>query len=147
MLKLTEGLAKALFDFSRDEMNYYKIFEGTKLFPLSADGKIEAPKIASDAVDVLSEIISYIPYRDQHLFRINAPIRVPALRPMNEMLAIYGCMFYLGSLVRYNPQYLESILWTKHSWMIERFIKSAPITFLRHFRNFLDGNYIAYVSH
>ena len=53
---------------------------------------------------------------------------------------------HLGSLVRYRPQFLEALLATKDAWIIERFIKQAPITFLRHMRNAMDGKYIAYVA-
>jgi hypothetical protein len=50
---------------------------------------------------------------------------------MNEVLAIYAVMFYLSSLVRYRPNYLESLLNHKPAWLIENFVNSTPETFLK----------------
>jgi hypothetical protein len=55
-------------------------------------------------------------------------------------------MYYLGSLVRYRPWVLEAMLETKAAWIIERFVKSSPVTFLRHFRNMLDDGDWVYVA-
>jgi hypothetical protein len=38
------------------------------------------------------------------------------------------------------------MLSTKDSWIIERFIKSVPWTFLRHIRNLMDGEYLVFVN-
>jgi hypothetical protein len=65
---------------------------------------------------------------------------------MNEFVAIYVIMFLLGSLVRYRPEILEKMLSSKDTWLIERFVKTAPITLLRHFRNLVEDNYIAYAT-
>jgi len=51
--------------------------------------------------------------------------------PMNEVLAIYAVMFYLSSLVRYRPNYLEALLNHKPAWLIENFVNSTPELFLR----------------
>jgi len=40
-------------------------------------------------------------------------------------------MFYLSSLVRYQPAYLEELLDHKPAWLIESFVNSTPETFLR----------------
>jgi len=63
---------------------------------------------------------------------------------MNEPVAIYAIMFYLGSLVRYHPEILEAMLAKRDAWMIESFIKSTPTTFLRYIRNLFDENNIVY---
>ena len=44
---------------------------------------------------------------------------------MNPLLASYAVFFYLGSLVRYQPEYLDALLHSKEAWLIERFIRGA----------------------
>jgi hypothetical protein len=55
----------------------------------------------------------------------------PTPIPMNEALSIYAVMFYLSNLVRYRPNYLESLLNHKPAWLIENFVNSTPEVFLR----------------
>lgn len=52
---------------------------------------------------------------------------------MTELPALYLVMFYLASLVRYRPDYLDSLLETRAAWMIESFVASAPLMALRSF--------------
>jgi YaaC-like Protein len=51
--------------------------------------------------------------------------------PMNEPMAIYLAMFFLGSLVRYRPDVLDELLGTASAWLLESFVASAPLLFLR----------------
>jgi hypothetical protein len=51
--------------------------------------------------------------------------------PMSELVAIYLVMFYLGSLVRYAPDYLDDLLGAKNSYVLESFVNSAPHVALR----------------
>lgn len=101
-------------------------------------------QIVVDTAQALARVISYSPFDDEFSLVLNREIKTPKLAPMNEVIAIYCCMFFLGSLVRYRPQLLEAMLSTKDAWLIERFIKSAPITFLRHVRNLFDDQYLVF---
>jgi hypothetical protein len=58
---------------------------------------------------------------------------------MNEFLAIYLIMYALSMIVRYYPEKWEQMLLTEVGYIIEGFVKSAPVTFLRYYRNLLDG--------
>lgn len=51
--------------------------------------------------------------------------------PMDETTAIYLIMFYVSNLVRYNPKYLEELLSKKEAWLIDSFIRTCPLAFLR----------------
>ena len=53
-------------------------------------------------------------------------------------------MFALGNLVRYQPHTLEKMLKMQDSWMIENFINATPITFIRHIRNEISSEYLAF---
>jgi hypothetical protein len=83
----------------------------------SLEGHIE-PKLIDDGFD----------------FTVFQPF-AHALGPfrMTELPALYLVMFYLASLVRYRPDYLDSLLETRAAWMIESFVASAPLMALRSF--------------
>lgn len=51
--------------------------------------------------------------------------------PMNELLASYAVMFFLSSVVRYHPDYMDKIGESTEAWLIESFAKSAPLSLLR----------------
>lgn len=131
-------LISAIFGLKGEELSRYQFFEGKEL-GYNDIAKL-APRVASD----LAGVLSYNPVDDPFLFLLNEKIRSPKLAPMQELLAIYCCMFYLGSLVRYRPDLLEAMLLTKDAWIIERFTRSAPLAFLRHFRNLIDGQYLVF---
>ncbi len=120
------------------DRRHCEFFESKKEYPLTA------ANVPSDVISTIGDLVSYSPFSDDVLFVLNKPIRTPKLGPMNEVLAIYCCMFFLGSLVRYKPDLLEKMLSTKDAWLIERFTKSVPLTFLRHLRNLIDGQYLAF---
>lgn len=54
------------------------------------------------------------------------------LTPMTELVAGYALMYFMSSLVRYHPDYLDRIAESADAWLIESFAKSAPLTLLRH---------------
>jgi YaaC-like Protein len=136
---LDKHIARELFGLKAEDMPAYQFYESKQQYPPA-----DFAKVPSDIAAKLSGIISYNPFNDPFLFVLNNRIRSPRLAPMHEMLAIYCCMYYLGSLVRYRPDLLEAMLSTKDAWIIERFTKSAPLAFLRHIRNLIDGQYLAY---
>ena len=76
-------------------------------------------------------------YNGEQEILLNAPLRKNLQIPFNQLLSIYTTMFYLGSLVRYRPDYLEKLLDSKDAWIIERFTYSAPSTFLRSMTNLI----------
>ena len=98
----------------------------------------------AESIKALTPNWDYVPFDAPYLITINLRLRTPRLVVMKEMVAIYTIMFYFGSLVRYRPEVLEGMLLKKDAWMIESFLRSTPITFLRHARNLLDGNYLAF---
>ncbi len=131
-----------IFQITAEDTSSAVFFESKKEYVMPVTNS----QITTDVVSSLSQFISYSPFNDDHLFVLNRPIRTPQLAPMQELIAIYCCMFFLGSLVRYRPELLEAMLTTKDAWLIEQFTKSAPITFLRHIRNLFDNKYLAYTQ-
>ena len=137
-VSLPQELANAAFGLTGEEPC---LFFESKPYP-----QADIPKIPAEVAAHLSPIISYLTAREPFLFMLNRKIRMPRLAPMQEMLAIYCCMYHLGSLVRYRPDILEAMLSTKDAWLIERFTKSAPLAFLRHIRNLIGGEYQIFIN-
>jgi YaaC-like protein len=139
-----QQVARALFDLSGEEKAFFKFFESKQIYA-TPGGQIRFDQIVRDCANALAPIYSDNPFPDNWLFRLNAPLKTRANEiKMSEPIAVYAIMFYLGSLVRYRPDVLEGMLATKDAWIIERFVHSASITFLRYVRNLIDGNYFVY---
>ncbi len=52
--------------------------------------------------------------------------------PINELVASYAVMYFLSSLVRYHPDYMDRIGESAEAWLIESFAKSAPLFLVRY---------------
>lgn len=143
-VSLSNRDAGKLFELGPEMVGACTFFESKKLYPNL--GFVPMDKITRETITSLGKSFAQFPFDDEEQFHVKLPIKMPAMRTFHEILAIYCMMFYLGSLVRYRPQFLESLLETKGAWIIERFIKQAPVTFLRHLRNALDGSYRAVQS-
>lgn len=50
---------------------------------------------------------------------------------MSPEIATYATWFFLSSLVRYHPEYMDKISTSSDAWLIESFVKSAPLDLLR----------------
>jgi hypothetical protein len=141
--------AQKVFHISPEEITGFLFWETTK--PYDRPDDADSPEhsldfILQDMVTALGGHFSQNPFADSFLFKINAKMDIQSGNPvfMNEALAIYALMFYFGSLVRYRPEVLEEMLTLKEAQVIESFVKSTPLTFLRYTRNLLDGNYFVY---
>ncbi len=74
-------------------------------------------------------------------FLLDVPYMTGGLSlPMNEAIASYAIMFFLSSLVRYHPEYMDSIAESSDAWIIESFAKSAPLAMLR----YMTANVLGY---
>jgi hypothetical protein len=51
--------------------------------------------------------------------------------PMSAELATYAMLYFLSSLVRYHPDYMDAIAQSSDAWLIESFVKSAPLDLMR----------------
>lgn len=63
---------------------------------------------------------------------------------MNELMSIYIITYYLSSLVRYNPLYLDKILESKEFWLIKRFTDNSHETFIRLMNTYINNKVIIY---
>lgn len=70
-------------------------------------------------------------YKDEFTFNLNFPRSRQASHFMSEEIAIYTTMFFMSELVRYRPDYLDKILENKAAELMENFVESCPLKFLR----------------
>lgn len=125
---------------SADLLTY---FQSKNAYTWDENNSIRLADIKSDFQDCVRLIYDPILYDEDWDFMLSSPFRPNFQMPFNQALAIYALFFYFGSLVRYNPRYLDCLFSSKDSWLIERFIKSSPQTFLRYIVCALyDRNYI-----
>ena len=59
--------------------------------------------------------------------------------PMNECVACYAVMYFLSSLVRYHPDYMDQIAESDDAWLIESFAKGVPLFLLRYLVSAIRG--------
>jgi len=65
-------------------------------------------------------------------FCVGLPYAAPTGQiPMTELVASYAVMYFLSSVVRYHPDYMDTIGESADAWLIESFAKSAPLSLLR----------------
>src|SRR5713226_6212683 len=123
-----------IFGKDTPELSGFRFFQDRATIPFLSGGTVDL----STHIDIISNTLS--PYFCIHYFDDNFDFELvlpyqdaatPISKPFNEALAIYAVMFYLSSLVRYRPAYLEELLNSKPAWLIESFVNSTPETFLR----------------
>ena len=54
----------------------------------------------------------------------------PDTMVLRQPCSIYAIMFYLGSIVRYQPQRFSSLVGNKYRWLIEEFLQICPKQFV-----------------
>lgn len=95
-------------------------------------GALNLGEVAGRLTTALRPYMGISPYDDGSNFQVVLPLGIgPTETPISQDIAIYVIMFYLSSLVRYQPAYLEELLDHKPAWLIESFVNSTPETFLR----------------
>ena len=72
--------------------------------------------------------------RDLRIIRHHADCYLPLDRraAVSPMSATYAIMFYLGSLVLYQPEYVERLVRSRHFWLVDAFVRRTPTAFVRH---------------
>ncbi len=123
-----------VFDIPPQELLSHRFFQDITPIPMNSIDMVNENVLFQKIIDALNPHFSVHYYDDHNGFDLALPYQDATHTtplPMNEVLAIYAVMFYLSSLVRYRPNYLESLLNHKPAWLIENFVNSTPETFLK----------------
>jgi hypothetical protein len=127
---IDNNIANKVFKHYRREWLGYKFYQSRSVVPWEPGDKFKTSVSYHELIDTLYPHYSEHYFKDDFDFDITLRTDVGNI-PMNEMLSIYAVMFYLSSLVRYRPDYLERILSDKASWIISSFVNSCILEFLK----------------
>ncbi len=130
-VQLHPAAMERIFGLLGEQRTANRIFQSKQHFR-TADHQSRVEFVNSlDPVRAL--YICNYPFQQERQFMINTPLGPSFNFPWNEVFSNYVLFFYLGSLVRYHPYYLETLLGKKEGWLIEQFANGARLTLLRHF--------------
>jgi hypothetical protein len=123
-------LCERFFDISAPARGAYRFFQSRNTTLIDDTGK-PAGEIFGPARKALELVYMPSVLKSEYDFFLALPIADDLCLKFDELLAGYLLFFYLGDLVRYHPDYLENILFSRESWIIQRFTRSCATTVLR----------------
>lgn len=138
-VSLDSQWAWGAYNIRAEAYDTYSYFQTKTVYPWRADGIVEVGKIRSETLLACGSLLESPIYPDGNDLKFVIPFRLNYQLPMNQPIAIYVMMFFIGSLVRYHPEYLEVLLNSKDAWIIERFVRGSSETFLRYMGNAILG--------
>ncbi len=141
-----KNLAFQAFGIRGETLPTLTFFESNKTYNWLEGDKTNIREIMADLFNALDGISEANPYNEDFDIFLVAPLMKSNQVLLNQTLATYVTMFYLSSLVRYQPAYLETLLNSKDAWIIERFAYSAPSTFLRSIGNLILQKDYVYIA-
>ena len=145
-VELDNNDAKEVLNINGFEKQFYTFFQSKKTYDYLSDDLIPTDSINRDVIDAFNGIYESKIYDDDIDFKLCVPLRLNDQTKFNQALSIYTIIYFMGSLVRYNPDYIEKILQSKEAWIIERFVNGAPITFLRYLANSILSTDFIYIK-
>jgi len=109
----------------------YRFFQSKRIYHVN-DDRNEFGLLRDDARKGVKLLFMPNVFPNEEDFHFAVPIAEKPTVKIDEFTAGYLIFFYLGSLVRYHPDYLERILRRREAWIIRRFTTSCATTLLRH---------------
>ncbi|MDP3973942.1 MAG: YaaC family protein [Candidatus Daviesbacteria bacterium] len=138
-IELPQLSCRELFDLDAFQQSHYSFFQSREEKKWISDNIPSEPEVRSETLAALSRVFQTYYFAKGADFAISLPYLPNKQVRMDETIAIYLIMFYLSNLVRYNPRYLEGLLSKKESWLIDSFVRSCSVTFLRAFISRIIG--------
>ncbi len=122
---------KEYFDIDKHELNAFTFFQSKQTFNWASDNIPPIMEGRSLVMKTFGTLLQTNYYKSNFDYYISLPYLPNKQIPMDETISIYLIMYYLSNLVRYNPRYLEELLNKKEAWLIDSFIRSCPLIYLR----------------
>lgn len=135
-VELGKADCERMFQLSPPDRQTYRFFQGKTVYHVD-DATNSFKELHSDVRKAVSLLFMPSVFHEEGDFYFSFPLADKPELPMDEFLAGYLLFFYLGSLVRYHPDYLEQILRSKEAWIIQRFTSSCAVTLPRRISIFL----------
>lgn len=134
-----EFRTREYFQISALQKTAYRFFQDRTIVHWPSPDIPPTLELRDKLIDTLNPFFNVHYFEDGFDLELALPYLPNRQIPFNEILSIYCVMFYLSSLVRYKPNYLEELLNHKPAWLVEGFVNSTPETFLRIFVNHIIG--------
>lgn len=140
------SVIRRTFDLGFPGFSYYSFFESKQVYEWTPEGNADTGIIQTDMHQACQNLFESPIYDDGNDGKLVLPLRLNHQLLMNQPIAIYILMFFVGSLVRYRPDFLENLLSSTDAWLIERFVRSSTTTFLRYVANAILGTDFLYTQ-
>ena len=137
-ISLGKNECERIFGIMAHDQPTYRFFQSKKIYRVENE-RSELPALHEVARAAIKLLFMPNVFSDEEDFHFALPLAEKPSLKMDEFIAGYLIFFYLGSLVRYHPYYLERILRSKEAWIIQRFATSYATTILRHASIYLLG--------
>lgn len=134
--------ARLALNIDAANLKHYIFLQGKKTYKSDSDGKIS--DLIPDTIETVKNCMIPVTTKSEFDFNLFMPLKRNMQIDFNDILASYVIMYYLGSLVRYFPDYLESLLNSKHAWIIENFTKNVSTSFLLNINNLIQKKCFIY---
>lgn len=122
---------RELFDMNAFQQSNFTFLQSKKETKWISDNIPSEFEIRGETLKALQNVFQTYYFDEGADFVISLPYLPNKQIRLDETVAIYLVMYYLSQLVRYNPQYIEGLLSKKESWLIDSFVRSCSVTFLR----------------
>jgi hypothetical protein len=133
--ELAKGFAHEALGLQAVQALAYRFFQRKATIPCPTPGKYDVSSLDSEFRLLLDKCVYENLDTSKLEFGLGLPYPIPSgsTAAMNEFIATYGTMYFLSSLVRYHPDYMDRIGESSDAWLIESFAKSAPLALIRYF--------------
>jgi hypothetical protein len=135
---------KTLFGFStrvtRRGLRFFETAERPIIMsgPGQSDATGQQEILNQDLWTALAPILESSTFTEWDL-TLNKSWYLDTFLPMSPSLARYATMFYCSSLVRYKPERLDPAYNPQLSWLLDAFVRQAPLHLLHSFVNNIGG--------
>lgn len=119
------------FKMDNSQLMAFTFFQSKQVFNWISDNVPPFLESRDLVIKTLGNLVQANYFDNNFDYYISLPYLPNRQIAMDETIAIYLIMYYLSNLVRYNPGYLEELLSKKESWLIDSFVRSCSLTFLR----------------
>lgn len=130
-VELPQFNGREYFDAQNMQLSAFTFFQSKQTFNWPSDNIPPTLENRDIVLKTFGNLLQPNYYRTNFDYYISLPYLPNKQIPMDETISIYLIMFYLSNLVRYNPKYLEELLSKKEAWIIDSFIRTCPLAYLR----------------
>lgn len=130
-VELPQFSGREYFDAENLQLSAFTFFQSKQTFNWISDNIPPSLKSRDLVLKTFGQLLQPNYYKTNFDYYISLPYLPTNQIPMDETVAIYLIMFYLSNLVRYNPRYLEELLSKREAWIIDSFIRTCPLAYLR----------------